>query len=114
MTLNSRVKTLEEQVGIVASEPTRRRTIFIVYVDPGVIDADGNRIGGGTCDPHQAAVWVDGHQRHFERAAGETVDDFKGRLAKIPWGINPIKVIFLWSDGDSEPVPRENAPKVEP
>jgi hypothetical protein len=108
LTLNSRVKKLEEQVGIVASEPTRRRTIFIVYVDPGVVDAHGNRTGAGPCDSHSATVAADFRDYHFERAEGETLEDFKARLAAVPWGRkNPIKVVYLWTDGDCEPVPRE-------
>jgi hypothetical protein len=98
MTLLSRVQKLEEELGIVVG-PSLRRMIFIGYGDDEEYDI--------------AKVCVDGRELHFNRAAGETSEDFKARLARIPWGTNSIKVIYLWPDGPCEPVPRENLPAVE-
>jgi hypothetical protein len=99
MNLLSRVQKLEEELGIVVGA-TIRRIIFIGYGDDEECDI--------------AKVCVDGREQHFKRAAGETSDDFKARLMKIPWGMNTIRVIYLLPEGPpAEPVPRENGPPEE-
>jgi hypothetical protein len=108
MNIESRVQKLEEQTGLVSpGEPARLKTIFVIFDDPGVVDAHGNRTGAGPCDSHSATVAADLRQYHFERLDGETLEDFKNRLGAVPWGRkNNIKIIYMWSDGDCEPVPR--------
>ena len=83
MDLKTRVGRLEEEIGVNPVEPPRRKTIFIIYADPGVIDEDGNRIGAGPCDSHSATVCADFCEHHFKRSATETLDDFKARLARV-------------------------------
>jgi len=112
MSLKSRVQRLEEKVGIVGpDEPPQRRIIFIIFKDPGVVDADGNRIGAGECESHVATA---GDLR-FERADDETLDAFRERIRNsLPVSPRKVHIVFMEPDRDVEPVPRENPAKVDP
>lgn len=102
MNLETRVGRLEEEIGVNPAEPLPRKTIVVIFVDP-----------RGPVDVHTATVFADFREHHFKRSADETLDDFEDRLGAVPWGRkNSVKVVFLWPDGDCEPVPRENAPPV--
>ncbi len=110
MDLKTRVGRLEAEIGVDPAEPLPLKTIFVFFDDPGVLDEHGNRTGAGPGDSHSATVWTDLCERHFKRAAGEMFDDFKHRLARIPWGVkNPVKVVLFWPDKDVEPVERRAA-----
>ena len=97
MNLRSRVQKLEEDLGIAPDEPPRGRVLFIVYGD----DEE--------CD-----IATAGDDLHFERDADESTGDFYERIKNGLPVSGHTQVVYLWKDGpDAEPVPRENAPKVE-
>jgi hypothetical protein len=89
VSLEERVKKLEQRAGLAPSGPQPRDIVFSFLTKPvyGVY-------GGEQLEARSATV--DG--RTYERAPGETGSDFEKRLAKISRANGKPKLTFLYPD----------------